>query len=188
MKTDSKNCVNLSKSLGIVLISLLMISCEKEYTGSAIEDTKTESKTEQQTQETQINEQLSLNEINNFINEWCSYQSNNNIQGYLNCYSREFTGVKRTNSGKEYIYDYSKWAEDRSKMYQSAEDLSLSSSDLFIKAFSEKDGLTIIEFEQYYISRKYSDRGTKIMKLKKDKSGEIKIYFEELLNSQKLGD
>lgn len=188
MRTNNRNYNYLIKYLGIVLISLLLISCEKNNTESVKKDTEEESKSEIQKQIDPINEQLSFNEINNFVNVWCSYQSNDDIQSYLNCYSSEFAGVKRTNSGKEYIYGFSEWAADRSKMYQTAENLSLSAKDLNIKAFSEKDGLTIIEFEQYYISKKYSDHGKKILKLKRDNNGEIKIYYEELLNSIKIGE
>lgn len=180
------NC--FSYPIVIVLFALFLNSCEKEKTDTANEEIKNESNSESQLHQTQINEQLGFNEVNNFINEWCSYQSNSNIQEYLNCYSPDFIGVKRTNSGKEYIYSFSDWAADRSKMYQTAENLNISAIDLNIKSYSEKEGLTIIEFEQYYISKKYSDRGTKIMKLKKNNKNTIKIYYEELVNSQKLGE
>ncbi|MBK6538095.1 MAG: hypothetical protein IPG09_10065 [Ignavibacteria bacterium] len=73
-------------------------------------------------------------------------------------------------------------------MYQTAQDLNVSAAELKIKSFSEKDGLTIIEFEQYYLSRKYNDHGRKIMKLKRNSNNEIKIHFEELENSYQIGE
>lgn len=178
----AENCLIL------LLLLFLLISCKKENTESLKNRSTEESKPNIKKQNDPISDQLTITEVENFILKWCSYQTNYNIQAYLNCYSPEFLGVKKTNSGKQYIYNYSDWSKDRTKMYQTAQDLNVSSEDLKIKSFSEKEGLTIIEFEQYYLSRKYSDHGRKIMKLKKNSDNEIKIYFEELENSYQIGD
>lgn len=188
MKIKIKTIRLAENCLILLLLLFLIISCKKENTELLKNRSTEESKQDIQKQNDPVSDQLTITEVENFILKWCSYQTNYNIQAYLNCYSPEFLGVKKTNSGKQYIYNYSDWAKDRTKMYQTARDLNVSAAELKIKSFSEKDGLTIIEFEQYYLSRKYNDHGRKIMKLKRNSNNEIKIHFEELENSYQIGD
>lgn len=184
----NRNILRLTENILIMILLLIsFVSCKKENQESIKNRSNEESKPDIQTKNEQIYQQLTLIDVDNFIKNWCAFQTNYNIQAYLNCYSPDFLGVKRTNSGKEYIYNYSDWAKDRTKMYQTAQDLNIFSEDIKIKSFSVKDGLTIVEFEQYYFSKKYNDHGKKIMKLKRNNDNEIKIFFEELENSYIIG-
>ncbi len=129
---------------------------------------------------------ITSEEVNSFIAKWCTLQSTKNISQYLNCYSSNFMGIKRTNSGKEYTYDFAGWAADRAKMYESAENLSISASNVNVKSGPDASGVYTIEFDQYYYSKKYNDKGKKVMKLKRSEEGDIKITYEELLYSQQI--
>lgn len=135
-----------------------------------------------------VTKSITSEEVSAFVNKWCSYQSMKSIPQYLNCYSSDFVGIKRTNSGKEFTYDYSGWAADRVKMYESAEGLNISASNVKIVSGPDASGVTTIEFDQFYYSKKYNDKGKKIMKLKRSGESDIKITYEELLYSQQIFD
>ncbi|MBK6507339.1 MAG: hypothetical protein IPG02_17205 [Ignavibacteria bacterium] len=52
----------------------------------------------------------------------------------------------------------------------------------------DASGVMTIEFDQFYYSKKYNDKGKKIMKLKRSGESDIKITYEELLYSQQIFD
>ncbi len=178
-------------ALLLLLGTAFLLSCNKngdEVRGKEESKNVSKSESDPKTKSESFAGQIPIADVQNFIDSWCRYQSQYEISSYLNCYSKDFLGVKRTNSGKAYIYDYDKWVEDRIKMYSSAEDLSVSAFGLNVKSYSNVDDFTLIEFEQYYYSKKYSDKGRKVMKLRRSSDGEIKIIFEELLDSEKLSE
>lgn len=124
---------------------------------------------------------ITESEINNFVRSWADAQSNKRISEYTSMYDASFNGVKRTKAGKTYNLGYSEWINDRTSMYNKARGLSVTYSDLNTKITS--DNTAEVSFKQYYNSAQYSDEGHKILRLKKDSNGIIKIIFEELIYS-----
>lgn len=128
------------------------------------------------------NFEISDNSLNKFVNEWVGYQNNKNYSAYINCYSTDFKGIKRTKSGKTTNYNYSEWTEDRIKMYSSAKNLFISTADFEVKQINNTSQAAVVIFMQYYTSAGYSDEGKKMLKIKNE-NGIYKIYFEELFYS-----
>ncbi|MBX7047362.1 MAG: hypothetical protein K1X86_16145 [Ignavibacteria bacterium] len=125
---------------------------------------------------------FSESSLKNFVNDWVGYQNNKNYPAYINCYSVDFNGVKRTKSGKTTNYNYSQWTEDRVKMYSSAKNLSIWIDEIEVKQLDNTNKTATVIFVQYYISDKYSDKGKKMLKIKNENSS-FKIYYEELFYS-----
>jgi len=118
-----------------------------------------------------------------FIESWAAIQSNKAIDSYISLYSPDFQGIKKTKSGKTTYFNYSEWINDRSKMYTSAKNLSVSAYEIKLITFNETTGKTKIQFTQYYSSENYQDEGMKVMDLIRDDSGNIKIIREEMVYS-----
>lgn len=126
---------------------------------------------------------ITESEVKNFIYQWQTNQNNINIDAYLSQYSTDFQGIKRTKGGKTIYMNYTEWADDRRKMYSSAKNLYIGVSDLVVKELNTDNNTATVEFYQKYSSQKYSDEGQKVIKVKKNANGELKIYYEELLYS-----
>lgn len=165
-----------------VLISLLIAT-----PGCKQKDTLPENKSRVNQYKEQKSKAPSFDEVQAFLKKWSELQSNRDVSGYLALYSTDFTGVKRTASGKTTTYNFQKWAEDRGKMYQKAKSLSVVAEEVKISGTDETTGITTVEFMQYYTSEKYSDKGRKIIKMQREGS-DIKIIFEELLFSQQTAN
>ncbi|MBX7044238.1 MAG: hypothetical protein K1X86_00245 [Ignavibacteria bacterium] len=125
---------------------------------------------------------LSNNSLNNFVNEWVSFQNNKNYSAYISCYSSDFNGVKRTKSGKTTNFNYSEWTQNRIKMYSSAKNLFISTSDFEVKQINNSSQAAVVLFMQYYSSDNYQDEGKKMLKIRNE-NGAFKIYYEELFYS-----
>jgi uncharacterized membrane protein YccF (DUF307 family) len=126
---------------------------------------------------------VSQTEASTFLGKWCSLQSNKTFSQYVELYSQDFQGIKRTKSGKIYNFDYEQWMSDRAKLYKRARYLSVAADNIAVMDFDSNSKLTTVQFTQRYSSDKYSDQGTKLVKLRKSGDGNIKIAFEEMLNS-----
>lgn len=120
-------------------------------------------------------EKISETEVRNLLNKWKQAQETKNIADYQSCYGKTFTGIKRTTESSS-TYDYDSWMKDRRLMIANASGLSLEISDLLI---SIDEDIATVNFEQIYRSSSYSDRGQKVLKIKKFNDGE-KIIYEEL--------
>lgn len=125
---------------------------------------------------------MSTNSLNNFVNDWVNYQNNKNYSAYINCYSLDFKGIKRTKSGKTTAYNYSEWTEDRIKMYSSAKNLYISIRDFEVKQTNNSTQAAVVIFLQNYTSADYQDEGKKMLKMRIE-NGMFKIYYEELFYS-----
>jgi serine/threonine protein kinase len=135
------------------------------------------------------NKTINENEVRTFITQWQSYQNSINISGYLSQYSSDFQGIKRTKSGKTFYLNYSEWSADRSKMYSTAENLYIGVTDIVVRNYDNNNGTVEATFKQTYTSKKYTDEGQKILKIKKDYNDVLKIYYEELIYStESIGD
>src|SRR5690606_7560528 len=124
---------------------------------------------------------ISEEEINIFLNKWLQAQNDKLYEEYSGCYSNQFQGVRRTKSGGVYYFDYSDWLHDRIKMYTSAKNLNISIGN--VQRLDNDFNGTTIKFIQKYSSDAYQDIGEKIMKLVKKGNGELRIVYEEMLNS-----
>lgn len=118
---------------------------------------------------------ISEESVISLMNKWEQAQETKNIAVYKSCYGQPFTGIKRTTKGAS-TYNYTGWMKDRSLMISKAANLSIEIIDLQI---SIEEDIATVNFEQIYRSASYSDRGPKIIKVKKFPDGE-KIIYEEL--------
>lgn len=124
---------------------------------------------------------LSNGEIAGFLTRWSQSQSYYDFADYADCYSYGFQGLKLNKRGRRVYFDYGGWLNDRQVMYSHAVNLNVSTSN--IRVISRDDWGTTIQFTQYYYSDSYQDTGEKLMKLRKDNDGAIRIVYEEMLSS-----
>ena len=124
---------------------------------------------------------LSNGEIAGFLTRWSQSQSYYDFADYADCYSYGFQGMKMNKRGRRVYFDYGGWLNDRQNMYSRAVNLNVSTSN--IRVISRDDWGTTIQFTQYYYSDPYQDTGEKLMKLRKDNDGAIRIVYEEMLSS-----
>jgi hypothetical protein len=126
---------------------------------------------------------ISKNEIEGFLSNWVNSQNYKMINEYVNLYSNQFQGIKRTPSGGVHYYDYVSWLVDRRRMILVATNLNVQIGDIQI-IDEDFNGITL-KFIQKYSSDRFKDIGEKILKINKNNFGEIRIIYEEMLNSYK---
>jgi hypothetical protein len=134
--------------------------------------------------ETPTPQPLTTETVQNLLSTWELTQDTRNYSKYRDCYDISFSGVKRTNSGDVYNFNYVQWMNDRKKMYSKAK---------FINVRIDKQKISIqgdiatVEFDQYFVTNGYGDFGPKIMKIRMTEKG-AKIIYEELKSSVPLTD
>ncbi|MCX6159176.1 MAG: serine/threonine-protein kinase [Ignavibacteriae bacterium] len=148
--------------------------------------TKSNEQTSSGNTKTNTASKITENECEIFVKTWASIQTNKQLSDYASMYDPSFYGIKRTKSGKTTNYGYSDWINNRTTMYNKATALSITYTDLKTKITS--DNTAEVSFRQFYSSAQYSDEGHKILRLKKDSNGIIKITYEELIYSTVAGD
>lgn len=119
--------------------------------------------------------------VRDVLIRWEKAQDTQSYRNYQSCYGQPFKGVKRVDSETK-VYNYATWLNDRRKILGNAIGLDVEIKNLQISI--EGDTATA-EFDQYYLSLKYSDWGPKILKLKMFPDG-AKIVYEELKTSYPL--
>lgn len=124
-------------------------------------------------------------EVEAFVNRWANLQTNKEMYEYLKMYSDDFQGIKNSGGNRKY-YDKSGWGEDRTKMYRNANNLFISVYNITVKNLNDPLGSAVAKFSQSYYSDTYSDTGEKILKLRKNDNGNLQIYYEEMLSSQRI--
>jgi hypothetical protein len=127
--------------------------------------------------------QISEEKVKEFLSRWENAQDNKDYAVYENCYSVDFTGIKRVGN-KTVKLNFADWIKDRRKMMSEADNLDVDVENL--KITIDKDNATA-QFTQHYRSRQYADFGQKIMNIK-SVNNELKIVFEELGFSTKIHD
>lgn len=182
IQTKSKK--NTIYYLGGVLILMIAVFIIYQLTQSNDNQLVTNSKDNTKKSNTLQGNPINKQEIEEFVRNWATYQSNKMIPEYTSMYDLTFQGIKRTKSGKTTYLNYSEWISDRTKMYNQATNLNVTTGTINISNINESQGTAEVSFKQYYSSDKYSDEGQKIMKLKKDGNNNLKITFEELIYSQ----
>lgn len=166
-------------AIGLIIYFMLQGDTEKKVTTELSKPVTTPTTKEEPTKK--INTGITESEVKSFVSDWASAQSSKRISEYTSMYDNSFYGIKRTKSGKQYNLGYSEWIKDRTIMYSKASNLSVTYSELKVNIISENTAEA--SFLQYYNSTQYSDEGHKVLKLKKNSDGEIKITFEELIYS-----
>jgi serine/threonine protein kinase len=125
----------------------------------------------------------SLTEPNilSFLDQWLNAQNQKNLVTYESFYAPDFQGIKRVKNGQKYYYNHDEWIQDRTKMYNSARNLTMTVSNVKI---SNNTGIkATVEFTHGYSSDAYKDIGEKQLQIEKGSDGRIIIVREEMLNS-----
>ena len=125
---------------------------------------------------------LTANDVKNLLANWESAQDRQSFPAYQSCYDNPFEGIKRTTKGSSQVYNYGQWMNDRHKMFANAAGLNVDLTDVSIQVNGET---ATVEFEQFYYSKRYSDRGPKVIRIKQTVNGP-KIFYEELKYSTPL--
>jgi hypothetical protein len=120
---------------------------------------------------------ITRQEAEDLVTKWENAQMNGNWNDYKSLYAPQFTGIKRTSSGKVSQMNQKQWLNDRQKMWKNILGVSVAKLNITI------DGNTAIaDFEQDFQSKNYGDRGQKILKIQKFSDG-VKIIREEMKSS-----
>jgi hypothetical protein len=121
--------------------------------------------------------------ITEIIEQWANAWNTRDFDTYKSFYASDFYGIKRTKSGKTTTFDRDSWFFDRRWMMERALWTSVEANNITFRYMSDRE--VEIEFEQIYRSDSYSDRGPKVMKLRRD-GPTWKIIYEELLYAMPL--
>lgn len=122
-------------------------------------------------------------QISTMLNRWLASWNNKNFMAYRELYSTSFFGIKRTKRGKTTYYTYDSWMNDRLKMMNHANWLSVEVRNLRFRSATNDE--VEIQFDQYYLSDTYSDWGPKIIKFRRE-GYDWKIIYEEMLYANPL--
>jgi len=120
-------------------------------------------------------------EVLSFLDDWLKSQNNKNMATYSTFYGQNFQGIKRVKSGQTFYYTHDEWIKDRTKMYNSARNLTMTISDVRIS--NNAGNSARVNFTHGYSSNSYNDIGEKQMQIEKSENGKICIVKEEMLSS-----
>ncbi|MDQ3812926.1 MAG: hypothetical protein M3347_03135 [Armatimonadota bacterium] len=125
---------------------------------------------------------LTEKNVHQLVDEWADAQNRLDYPRYAALYADDFTGIKRTRSGRKSNFNLVGWLRDRHRMMKKARGLEVS---LSARVVSLHGNWAEVSFEQYFRTEKYGDRGQKILKVRATLNGP-RIFYEELLSSQSL--
>jgi hypothetical protein len=121
------------------------------------------------------------------VKRWTAAQNAGDANAYFALYDgAHFKGVKRTRAGAT-TFDFAGWKLDRTGMMAShpkvaAEPLDY---DSWLEPGSKlKRGAVEVHFTQRWQSPHYADHGEKVLSLWRAQNGELRIVYEDLLNSE----
>lgn len=192
-KKRNRNILIAGSVIIFALIAFIIVLIIKETdnlkTSDATITNENRNKINPQTKQTK--DMITESEAIDFIHQWQQAQNDIDIPKYVSYYADEFFGIKRTLSGKQYNMDYTKWINDRRKMYSNASYINVACEDIKVTELNSQTGTAKVSFQQTYLStnkagKSYDDQGRKIIKLKKDTNGKIKIIYEELIYSTNI--
>lgn len=110
------------------------------------------------------------------------------FDAYIGHYDGSFVGIKRTRAGGEQRFDLASWTADRRKMFEAG--WQKVAADEVSPALQVKSGDVEVTFIQRWAAGvagstepSYADHGTKILLLRRDAAGALKIVREELRSS-----
>jgi hypothetical protein len=128
------------------------------------------------------------NEARAFLATWTEAQKKLDFAGYIALYEpHTFRGVKRTSKGKTTEHDFTGWKADRKRMFDKKFELA---TDLIaVETWRDrgsrlKGGISVVRFTQRWKSGSYADHGIKVLHLWHQKPGQLRIVYEDLLNSE----
>ena len=127
---------------------------------------------------------ISEPDVHAVLGRWQKAQRERDFAAYAQCYAEDFTGIKRTLSGRAYRYNRDGWLADRRQMMSRAGWLKVDAENISVSLGPGQDEATA-EFTQYYRSDRYSDRGPKVMRFHKIGAAAL-IVYEELKWSSRL--
>jgi hypothetical protein len=123
---------------------------------------------------------LTEESVRTFFDGWLAAWNAVDAGAYTSCYSTQFYGIKRQKNGKKLSFDFKAWIDDRLTTSRNAVDLRVEAADVVI-TIDDATHATV-RFEQIYRSKKYSDKGPKVLKIRLE-NGVPLIVYEELEHS-----
>lgn len=126
---------------------------------------------------------LSEAQLRTFLAQWESAQNKHDFTRYSRLYASDFTGIKRTTSGRTSKYNRTTWLRDRKPMFAASRHLHLWTENAKFRPLQAGGGE--IRFEQYFRTKNYGDWGPKVLRVKRTAKG-IQIVHEEMLASYLL--
>ena len=128
---------------------------------------------------------LTEESVRTFFDGWLAAWNAVDAGAYTSCYSTQFYGIKRQKNGKKLSFDFKAWIDDRLTTSRNAVDLRIEATDVVI-TIDDATHATV-RFEQIYRSKKYSDKGPKVLKIRLE-NGVPLIVYEELEFSTPIDD
>lgn len=117
-------------------------------------------------------------QLRGFLSRWLAAQNKHDFTRYSRMYAADFTGIKRTTSGRTREYDRAGWLADRRPMMAPSRHLHLSAENVRYRRL--QGGWAEIRFDQHFRTKNYGDWGPKLLRVRRTASG-IQIVHEELL-------
>ncbi len=127
-------------------------------------------------------------EARDFLVRWTEVQQKLDFAAYIALYEpHTFRGVKRTAKGKTSELDFAGWQADRKRMF--GKKLEIATEPLEVETWLDprselKGGISVVRFTQRWKSGSYADHGIKVLHLWQAKPGQLRIVYEDLLNSE----
>ena len=123
-----------------------------------------------------------------FLARWTDLQKKLDFAAYAALYEpKTFRGVKRTARGKTSEFDFAGWKADRKRMFDKKFEIATEplEVDTWLDTGSRlKGGISVVRFTQRWKSGTYADHGVKVLHLWREKPGQLRIVYEDLLNSE----
>jgi hypothetical protein len=123
-----------------------------------------------------------------FLAEWTEVQKKLDFAAYAALYEpHTFRGVKRTAKGGVKEFDFAGWKIDRGRMFEKKFEIAtepLAVETWLDKGSGLKAGIAVVRFTQHWKSGSYADHGIKVLHLWQEKPGQMRIVYEDLLNSE----
>jgi len=123
-----------------------------------------------------------------FLARWTELQKKLDFTAYSALYEpKTFRGVKRTAKGKTNEFDFAGWTADRKRMF--AKKFEIATEPIEVETWLDKNsrlkgGISVVRFTQRWKSGTYADHGVKVLHLWQEKPGQLRIVYEDLLNSE----
>ncbi len=123
-----------------------------------------------------------------FLARWTDVQKKLDFASYVALYEpHTFRGVKRTAKGGVKEFDFAGWKVDRGRMFDKKFEIAtepLGVETWLDKGTGLKGGIAVVRFTPRWKSGSYADHGIKVLHLWQEKPGQMRIVYEDLLNSE----
>ena len=123
-----------------------------------------------------------------FLARWTEVQKKLDFPAYAALYEpHTFRGVKRTAKGGVKEFDFAGWKADRGRMFDKKFEIAtepLAVDTWLDRGSGLKGGIAVVRFTQHWKSGSYADHGIKVLHLWQEKPGQMRIVYEDLLNSE----